>query len=290
MDTKDLEKLIAEIIEEKYAGEKPEDKKAEKMTSGSEDSIPDIRSVDYTQFSLVENPANPEEFLRIRKQTDARIGIGRCGPRYKTQPYLRLLADHAGALDAVRNEPPAELIEKNGLYPVQTLCKDKDMYMTRPDLGKLFSEETLAAMKKDCVNSPDVQIIVSEGLSSTAIERNLTDLLAAINQGIHAQGLKAGTPVYVKYSRVPAMDVITENLKSKVTIILIGERPGLSTYESLSAYMTYEGYVGIPESKRTVISNIHSNGTIPSEAGALIAEVAQKMLESKASGTDLKLY
>lgn len=86
------------------------------------------------------------------------------------------------------------------------------------------------------------------------------------------------------------MDVITEVLQPKVTIMLIGERPGLSTYASLSAYMTYEGFAGISESKRTVVSNIHENGTMAAEAGALIAEIVGKMLEQKASGSDLKLF
>jgi ethanolamine ammonia-lyase small subunit len=85
------------------------------------------------------------------------------------------------------------------------------------------------------------------------------------------------------------MDVITEILKPKVTIILIGERPGLSTYASLSAYITYEGKVAMAEVGRTVVSNIHENGTNPVEAGAHIATLVKKMLEQKVSGAGLKV-
>lgn len=263
------------------------------MSSASEngdDFIADIRDDDYTKRLDVENAANPEEFLRIKSMTDARIGVGRCGPRYKTNTYLRILADHAGALDAVLNEAPENLVESNHLLPIQTMCDNKDIYMTRPDLGRLFSNEMKKKIDENCIKNPEVQIIVSEGLSSIAMKRNTTDLLASLEQGLKVEGIKAGTPIYVKYSRVPAMDVITEITGAKVTIMLIGERPGLSTYASMSAYMTYAGKVGMPESGRNVVSNIHANGTNPLEAGAHIASVVRKMLDQKASGTDLKLF
>ena len=85
------------------------------------------------------------------------------------------------------------------------------------------------------------------------------------------------------------MDAVTAALGSKVTVILLGERPGLATGESMSAYMTYGGYVGIPEASRTVVSNIHRGGTNPAEAGAFIAELCGRMLKEKASGLALKL-
>lgn len=255
-----------------------------------DDIIPDIRDEDYTKVLGFDHAANPEEFLRIKALTDARIGIGRCGPRYRTNSYLRILADHAGALDAVLSEAPQHLVESNQLFPVQTMCDNKDIYMTRPDLGRLFSDEMKAKINDNCIKDADVQIIVSEGLSSIAMERNTTDLLKALEQGLKVERIKSGTPIYVKYSRVPAMDVITEITRAKVTIMLIGERPGLSTYASMSAYMTYNGTVGMPESGRNVVSNIHANGTNPLEAGAHIAAVVRKMLDQKASGTGLKLF
>lgn len=296
MTEEQLKSLVSQILENMNGNEvdTPQSGKApefvKSQTTGDNGIIADIREEDYTKTLEVENAVNAEEFLRIKKNTDARIGIGRCGPRYKTNAYLRILADHAGALDAVQNEAPEHLVKENNLFPVQTMCENKDVYMTRPDLGRVFSDEMKAKIKDNCIMNPDVQVIVSEGLSSTAMERNITDLLASLEQGFKVEGIKSGTPVYVKYSRVPAMDVITEITKAKVTIMLIGERPGLSTYASLSAYMTYEGKVGMSESGRNVVSNIHANGTNPVEAGAHIAGVVRKMLDQKASGTDLKLF
>lgn len=255
-----------------------------------EGSIPDIREENYRATLDVENPANAEEFLRIKANTDARMGLGRAGCRYKTRMYLRMLADHAGAMDAVQNEPDESIIDENGFFRVQTMCENKDVYMTRPDLGRLFSDEMKDKMAKNCIMKPDVQIIASEGLSSIAFDRNITDVMQSMAQGLAVEGIKAGTPIYVRYSRVPAMDVITEIVKPKVTVIFIGERPGLSTYASLSAYMTYNGYVGMPESGRNVVSNIHANGTNPVEAGAHIASVVRMMIDQKASGTDLQLF
>lgn len=255
----------------------------------SDEMIPDILMDDYTKKLDIPNPANPEEFLRLKSMTDARIGLGRAGLRYTTNAYLRFLADHAGAMDAVQNDVPEELLEELNLFSVSTKCQSKEEYLTRPDLGRQFDDETKALIRSKCKANPDVQIIVSDGLSSTAVMANIRDLLPAIEQGLKVEGLESGTPFFVKYGRVPAMDPITELLNPKVTIILIGERPGLSTYVSLSAYITYGGYSGIPEGNRTVISNIHQNGTNPIEAGAHIASVAKKMIEQKASGVDLQL-
>ncbi len=295
MNEEQIRQMVAEVLKNMNVQEDTSDKKSAETVKPAapqvdDGMVPDIREDDYTSYLGIENPANPEEFLRIKKQTDARIGLGRCGNRYRTKAYLRMLADHAGALDAVMSEAPEYLVEENHLFPVQTLCKDKDEYMSRPDLGRQFSEETKQKIKSSCIQNPDVQIILSEGLSSTAMERNTNDLLSSLQQGLKLEGLSVGTPIYVKYSRVPAMDVITEQTGAKVTIMLIGERPGLSTYASLSAYMTYGGYVGIPEAARNVVSNIHANGIKPVEAGAHIASVARKMMDQKASGTDLQLF
>ena len=291
MNEEQIRQLVAEVIKSIHEQSEAVPEKTKK--SGlviDEGIIPDVRDDDYTSYICIENAANPEEFLRIKKQTGARIGLGRCGNRYTTKAYLRLLADHAGALDAVMSEAPEHLVEENHLLPVQTLCRDKNEYMSRPDLGRQFSDEMKQKMKDACIKDADVQIILSEGLSSTAMERNTNDLLASLQQGLKLEGLSIGTPIYVKYSRVPAMDVITEITHAKVTIMLIGERPGMSTYASLSAYMTYNGYVGIHEAARNVVSNIHAGGINPMEAGAHIASVARKMMEQKASGTDLQLF
>lgn len=173
-----------------------------------------------------------------------------------------------------------------GLFIVQTQCENKDVYLTRPDLGRKLSPEAVATLKEKCKKSPTVQIYVADGL---AVAANVADLLPAIMQGLQSYRIDVGTPFFVKFGRVGVMDEISELLGAEVTCTLIGERPGLITAESMSAYIAYKATVGMPEARRTVVSNIHKNGTIPAETGAHIAEIIKIMLEKKASGTDLKL-
>lgn len=175
------------------------------------------------------------------------------------------------------------------MFTIQSRCDNKDVYLTRPDLGRRLSEDAVATLKEKCEKNPQVQIFVSDGLSSAAVAANTKDVLSGITQGLKASGINVGTPFFVKYGRVGAMDEISEITGADVTCVLIGERPGLITAESMSAYIAYKATIGMPEARRTVVSNIHSSGTIPAEAGAHIAEIIKTILEKKASGTDLKL-
>lgn len=207
----------------------------------------------------------------------------------KTETYLRFRADHAVAMDAVLSEADETIPESFGFLKVQSLWSDKDEYITRPDLGRRVSEETLMRIKKQCTHNPDVQIIVGDGLSAPAIGANLSDIYPMLTDGLKSEGYLLGNPIYVRYARVAVMDQISEVLNAKVTIILIGERPGLATGESMSAYLAYESGTQKPESQRNVISNIHKKGIPPVEAGAQIVSFIAKMMREKISGVDLKL-
>ncbi len=237
----------------------------------------------------LDNPLDAEMCVRLKESTPARICVGRAGPRLKTTTLLKFRADHSIAMDAVWSSVDEELIDELHFVKVQTLVKDKDQYITRPDLGKKFSEKTMAYIKEKCLNSPEVQIIVGDGLSSMAINANIKDIYSIILDGLNSKGYKVGTPIFVKYARVATMDCISEALKAKITIILIGERPGLATGESMSSYMAYESSTKKPESQRTVISNIHSNGLPPVEAGAQIVHLIGVMMKEKNSGVELKI-
>lgn len=237
----------------------------------------------------IDNAIDEEMCKRLKDTTPARICVGRAGARLKTNTLLKFRADHAVAMDAVWSAVDENIIDELGFIKVQTLVRDKEEYITRPDLGKRFSEETIEYIKKNCVHSPQVQIIVGDGLSSTAIDANTRDIYSIILDGLSAKGYTVGTPIFVKYSRVATMDKISEALDAEVTIILIGERPGLATGESMSSYMAYRASTKKPESQRTVISNIHRNGTPPVEAGAQIVDVIEIMMREKKSGVDLKI-
>ena len=178
--------------------------------------------------------------------------------------------------------------EKNGFVPVQTLCQNKDEYLTRPDRGRRFDEANQAIIKKTLGQNPKVVLAVGDGLSSAAIEANAVDCIQAARAGLKTYGLESGPVLFIKYCRVGASDHIGELTGAEAVCLLVGERPGLVTAESMSAYLTYKPHIGIPESKRTVISNIHRQGTTAVEAGAHIAELIKTMLEKKASGIDLR--
>lgn len=254
-----------------------------------EELIADLTAINFREINATPNPENPTEFLRIKKKTSARLGVWRTGPRYRTETYLRFRADHAAAMDAVFRDVSEILLEENELFSIQTKCTSKNEFLTRPDLGQQFSRDELQKLKNGCIANPDIQFYFADGLSSTSVERNLPDLLPALEQGLENSGLIIGTPFFVKYGRVRSMDVIAETLGAKVTVVFLGERPGLATSESMSAYICYEAYVGVPEARRTVVSNIHQEGTNPVEAGAFIAELLERMYHEKSSGLDFKI-
>ena len=282
---RDLKEIISQVLKEMGTDNKFEEKAEQK----TESDLIDITKIDLRDVIELKNPANEAELMKYKKKTPARIGISRAGTRYTTNTMLRFRADHASAVDAVYTDVSEEFLNANNLFTVQTKCHSKDEYMTRPDLGRRLNEESINILKEKAKKSPKVEIFVSDGLSSTAIEANVEDTLPAIINGLKSYGIEAGTPFFLKYGRVGAADEVSEILDAEVTCVLIGERPGLATSESMSAYITYKGYMGIPESKRTVVSNIHKNGTPASEAGAHIAHIIKKILDAKASGQDLKL-
>jgi len=249
----------------------------------------DISSIDYTSRVTIDNPVNMESCIRLKKTTNARICIGRAGDRFKTETLLRFSADHAVAIDSVWSHVDEVIIDELDFIKVQTLIKDKEEYITRPDFGRSFSTETINNIKVKCVHKPDVQIIVADGLSSHAIDVNIKDIYPIIVDGLNANGYTLGTPIFIKYGRVATMDKISEALNAKVTILLIGERPGLATGDSMSCYMAYESSTLKPESQRTVVSNIHKNGTPPVEAGAEIVTLVNLMMSKKISGVGLKI-
>lgn len=250
--------------------------------------IPDITEVDIRKQFLVPNAHDEEGYLRMKSYTPARLGLWRAGPRYKTQSMLRFRADHAAAQDAVFSDVSEELIQEMTFIPVQTKCQDKDEYVTRPDLGRQFDEETRQLIKEKTTHGAKVQIVVGDGLSSAAIEANIRDVLPAIKQGLKMFNLDFDHTIFVKYSRVGAMDEIGELTDADCVCMLIGERPGLVTAESMSAYLAYKPTIGMPEANRTVISNIQKGGTPAVEAGAYIAEVIKNIIEKKKSGIALK--
>ena len=235
----------------------------------------------------MEHPADGPAYRQLKAKTPARLGVGRAGPRYKTVTMLRFRADHAAAQDSVFSEIGPEFAHKNGLIPVKTCCESREQYLTRPDLGRRFDPENSEIIRKSLPQGAKIQLVIGDGLSSAAILANAMDCARAIDQGLKTYGVDLGPILYVENARVGAGDFVGDLTGCQVVCILVGERPGLVTAESMSAYITYGPHTGIPESKRTVVSNIHRQGTPAVEAGAHIAQLLMKILEAKASGVDL---
>lgn len=281
MDKNELKALVAQLLQEMGTESSPAPMPEAQQT------LTDITKIDLRKQYLVDSPHKKEAFLALKSRTPARIGIGRAGARYKTQTLLRFRADHAAAQDSVFSLVDAEFYKKHNLAFVQTLCKDKDEYLTRPDLGRKFGTEAQNTIRKVCGEHPKVLLVIGDGLSSAAIEANAINCAESIRQGLKLQGIELGQTLFIQYCRVGASDHLGDITGAELVCMLVGERPGLVTAESMSAYITYKPYVGIPESKRTVISNIHRQGTPAVEAGAHIASLIKIMLEKKASGIDL---
>ncbi len=286
MDTK-IKRLIAEVLSEMGgAGAACSDESSAPATS---DTQPDDLTVENLKEQLlVPDPANRDAYLKAKGTTVSRIGIWRAGPRYLTESLLRFSADHAIAQFAVFHNVSEAFVKEWGLLEIKTKCVDKDQFLTNPDLGRELDEENTELLRKHCPGKARVQIYIADGLSSTAVETNAKDTYLALVQGLKGHGIEVGTPFFMRYARVPAMDKISEILNPEVVVVLIGERPGLATGESMSCYMAYSPKVGMPEANRTVVSNIHRGGTPAVEAGAHIADVVKKMLDQKASGLALK--
>ena len=253
------------------------------------DFVPDVTALDLRKLYLTDNPENKEKFRQMKERTPARLGSGKAGPRYKTLTMLRFRADHAAAQDAVFSQVPEDFAAKNGMVEVKTRCHDKDEYLTRPDHGRCFDEENQKKIRAAIPGTPRVQIVVGDGLSSAAITANAMDCLEAIKEGLKLKGIDPGTPIFVRYCRVGAGDAIGDVVGCELVCMLVGERPGLVTDKSMSAYITYKPRTGVSESARTVVSNIHAQGTPAVEAGAHIAGLIETILRKQVSGVGLHM-
>ncbi|WP_281974675.1 ethanolamine ammonia-lyase subunit EutC [Halobacillus litoralis] len=228
-----------------------------------------------------------EDLKELKSKTPARIGVGRAGVRPKTDTWLRFRYDHAAAVDAVYGNVDRSLLESLDLFVVNTKVTDQETYIRRPDYGRKLSEESKEVIREKCRKNPVVQIIVSDGLSSKAIDENLEDVYLSLQQSLESLGLDVGTPFFIEKGRVAAMDEVGEELQPEVIVYLIGERPGLISAESVSAYLCYQPRLGTIESQRQVVSNIHRGGIPPVEAGAYLGGVIEKILDYEASGVEL---
>ena len=298
MNKQELTAMVAEILGQmgrepavKASDYHPTTPQPEPSDSGYADGdfVPDVTELNLRKLYLVERPEKGEQFRQLKEKTPARLGCGKAGARYKTLTMLRFRADHAAAQDTVFSQVPEEFAAQNGMVEVKTRCRDKDEYLTRPDLGRCFDEENAQKIRASVPGTPRVQLVIGDGLSSAAIVANALDCVAAIRDGLKLRGMETAQPLFVRYCRVGAGDAIGDITGCELVCMLVGERPGLVTDKSMSAYITYQPRTGVLESSRTVVSNIHAQGTPAVEAGAHIAELLETILKKKVSGVGLHL-
>ena len=199
---------------------------------------------------------------------------------YRTATALDLRRDHATAVDAVHAELDlirdlgADFVRQFGLFEVSTEATSKTEYLARPDLGRRLNSEAKDSLWKRCPRSAGLQFVIGDGLSATAITAQVLTLLPALLETAANRGWQVGQPFVVRYCRVGVLNDDGEQLDPQVVVLLIGERPGLATAESLSAYLAYRPRTGDADAKRNLISNIHSAGVSHEEAVERILSLA----------------
>jgi ethanolamine ammonia-lyase small subunit len=230
----------------------------------------------------------------IRARTPARLLVGRAGPSYRTPTQLELRQDHAAALDAVHAEINLQIdfgsdfVAHWRLFEVATRVRDKREYLMRPDLGRRLSEPAREELARQCPAGADLQVVLGDGLSAAAVRAQVPPLLPLLEQGAQARGWRWGRPFLIRYCRVGVLNDVGDCLAPEVVVLLIGERPGLATAESLSAYMAYRPRPGHTDAQRNLISNIHARGVPPEEAARRILALAGQMRRLQASGVTVK--
>jgi len=235
-------------------------------------------------------PAHDPKLLeRLKASSPAKLGVGRAGLRYRTQTLLQFMADFAVAKAAVESQIPPEWIERHGYLPLQTAAESAEQFLARPDLGRRLSDESLAAVRERCAKGPDVQIIVGDGLSASAVEQNAPPMVQALAEQLQQRGRRVGTTVFVRHCRAKIMDVVGQEVDAKAGIILIGERPGLGTGDGMSAYLVFRPREEATDAEKQAISNIHRRGLSPEQAGQHAANVIEAILAQETSGVGLDL-
>jgi ethanolamine ammonia-lyase small subunit len=231
---------------------------------------------------------------KVRELTPARLLEGRSGSSYRTATQLQLRADHAAARDAVQTELDLsanlgqEFIEHWRIFEVSTRATSKAEYLLRPDLGRSFGPAARSAIQEQCEHQCDLQIVIGDGLSVKAVASQVPGLVPLLIEGAGERGWSVGRPFVIRHCRVGVMNEIGELLNPGTVVLLVGERPGLATAESLSAYLAYRPRNGHTDANRNLVSNIHSNGLPVAAAATRILKFVDSILKERTSGVHVK--
>lgn len=239
-----------------------------------------------------------DPWSNLRRFTDARIGLGRSGSAMPTREVLAFTLAHSEARDAVLTPidwaPVESDLTRLGLAALRaaSAVRDRSEYLQRPDLGRRLGEESrerlLAYAASRTSSRPDLAIVAGDGLSSRAVVANLAAFLARLLPHLDSLGLTTGPVVLANEARVALGDEIGEILGAKCVAMLIGERPGLSSPDSLGAYLTWSPKVGLKDAHRNCISNIRVRGLSYEEAAFKAQWLLREAFRRGVTGVDLK--
>jgi ethanolamine ammonia-lyase small subunit len=248
----------------------------------------------HTQLDNLPEPGLSALLNKLRAQTPARLLAGRSGAAYRTGTQMELREAHAAARDAVRAELNLirdlgeDFVRKWNLLEISSQAATKDEYLLRPDLGRHLNDSSRVVLSRHCPAGQDLQISIGDGLSVTAVATQVPRLLPLLSEGAKARSWSVGSISVIRHCRVGILNEIGELLKPRVAVLLIGERPGLATAESLSAYMAYRPKASDTDAHRNLISNIHARGVSPEYAAQRILNLAALMMKTRESGCQLR--
>ena len=241
------------------------------------------------------DPQNP--WLNLRNLTPARIALGRTGTSLPTQAQLDFQFAHAQARDAVHlafdhEGIRAQLTERGReSLLLHSAAIDRNSYLQRPDLGRRLDDASAQTLQDYAVQHPggvDLAIVVADGLSALAVHRHTLPFLARLEEQIVAEGWSTSPVILVEQGRVAVADEVAERLGAKMSVILIGERPGLSSPDSLGLYFTYAPKVGLTDAYRNCISNVRLEGLSYGMAAHRLIYLMREACRRQLSGVNLK--
>lgn len=239
----------------------------------------------------------PSAWGELRRFTQARIGLGRAGTSLPTSAHLDFQFDHARARDAVHRPLDVGAVmtacQAEGLDPlhVNSAAATRSIYLQRPDLGRSLSaasRDTLATYAAAANGIPDVALVIGDGLSAYAIETNIAPFLKVFVERLAQTGLSLGPVVVAEQARVALGDEIGEIVGAPLVVMLIGERPGLSSPDSLGIYMTWAPVRGRTDADRNCISNVRPEGLSYEIAANKLLYLITEARRRQLSGVQLK--
>ncbi|MGG7445703.1 ethanolamine ammonia-lyase subunit EutC [Kosakonia oryzendophytica] len=236
----------------------------------------------------------PDAWTLLREFTDARIALGRSGASLPTREVLNFGLAHAQARDAIHqpfdSETLARQLHELGLntQEAHSAAPDRHTYLNRPDLGRMLSDESRQTLAERRPPAHDLLLVIGDGLSSHAVHRQSVGLISALLPYLQTLGISLGPVVLAHQSRVALGDDIGETLGSKAVAILIGERPGLSSPDSLGVYLTWKPERQRIESERNCISNIRPEGLGYDAAAFKLAWLLEQAFLRRLTGVRLK--